>query len=138
MQKRRVSIIIFFNNNGDILIQDRRGYKQGADYGFFGGKIEEGETSGEALKREIQEELTLDIKNFHLFKHYSRYYSEKDLSVEYYVYYSLIPKIENLIVREGKLHLTDFNNVQKLNLSENDLMLLKEFYPYLRKRKLIE
>ena len=138
MKKRRVSIIIFFNNQGKLLIQDRKGYKKGADYGFFGGKIEEGETPEEALKREIKEELTINIKDFSLFKHYLKYYPEKDLQIEYWVYYALMPQLKEIIVKEGGTYLTNFKDVENINMSTNDLKLIKNIHVYLRRKKLIE
>ncbi len=44
-----------------VLVQDRRGYKP-PPWGFFGGRIEPGETPLEALLREAEEELTLTLK----------------------------------------------------------------------------
>ena len=44
-----------------ILVQDRRGHKP-PPWGFFGGKIEAGETPLEALLREAEEELTLTLR----------------------------------------------------------------------------
>ena len=137
MQKRRVSIILFFDKNGRILIQDRRGYKKGADFGFFGGKIEDGETPEEALIREIKEELGFKIKDFSLFKHYTKEYLEKDWEIEYYVYYAPIPVIENLVVNEGKIHLTNFKDFKALDLSENDVELINGISSYLKKEKAI-
>lgn len=137
MQKRRVSIILFFDKNGRILVQDRKGYKKGADYGFFGGKIEEGETSEQALIREIKEELGFTIKDFSLFKHYIKQDPEKDWEIEYYVYYAPMPEIESLIVSEGKIHLTNFKDFKKLDLSENDIGLIKGICSYLKKKKAI-
>lgn len=50
-------------NNGRILIARRaRGQKSEDKWEFPGGKIEPGETPEEALKREIMEELSLEIK----------------------------------------------------------------------------
>jgi len=57
MQDR--SVLILYNDEEEVLMQHRRedrdvlpGY-----WGFFGGKIEEGESKEEALLREIREEL---------------------------------------------------------------------------------
>ena len=44
-----------------VLVQDRRDYKP-PPWGFFGGKIELGETPLEALLREAEEELTLTLQ----------------------------------------------------------------------------
>ena len=63
MIKRNVSIILFYDDYGNILLQDRKDIrKHNEEYGFFGGKIEENETPEEALKREIKEELGIDLE----------------------------------------------------------------------------
>ena len=56
MDFRRVALIIPFNENGEILFQNRKtiNKKHNRDYGFFGGGLEEGESVEQALAREIK------------------------------------------------------------------------------------
>jgi len=54
------ALLIPYNSQREILIQDRRNYKK-PDWGFFGGGIEDGETPLQAVIRETKEELDLDI-----------------------------------------------------------------------------
>jgi 8-oxo-dGTP diphosphatase len=57
-----IAAIIFYTRDNKILLQDRRGIsKLGEDWGFFGGKIEDGETPERAVVREIKEELDYDL-----------------------------------------------------------------------------
>jgi len=64
-KKRRVAIIIFYDKDKRILLQDRKGIsKRGEEWGYFGGGIEEGETPEQALVREIKEELDFDLKDY--------------------------------------------------------------------------
>jgi len=57
----RKALLIAVNSKNEVLIQDRRNHKK-PDWGYFGGGIEQGETSLQAVIRETKEELDLDIK----------------------------------------------------------------------------
>jgi 8-oxo-dGTP pyrophosphatase MutT (NUDIX family) len=54
------ALLIPYNSQGEIFIQDRRGHKP-PPWGFFGGGIAVGETSLQAVIRETKEELDLDL-----------------------------------------------------------------------------
>jgi 8-oxo-dGTP pyrophosphatase MutT (NUDIX family) len=88
MNSRRVALIVPCNKDFEVILQRRRGFidkPTDKDYGFFGGGLEEGESVKEALKREVKEELTLDlgrIKSLKFFKTYKYDIQEKNLSVE--------------------------------------------------------
>jgi len=134
MIKRKVATILF-NTNGTILIQDRKTHsKHGEEYGFFGGKIEEDETPEQALKRELKEELNINIKDFKLFKHYSQLIPEINRDVERWMYLSPIPDLKKLKVSEGKLALMKFIDSFKLKMIPGDIELLKEIYESLNKK----
>ncbi|MFH1173729.1 MAG: NUDIX domain-containing protein [archaeon] len=63
MSKYNMSILCFYDKEGKILLQGRKNIsKWGAEWGFFGGKIEEGETPEQAIVREICEELSYTIR----------------------------------------------------------------------------
>jgi len=62
LRKRATAVII---ENGKILLIHR--IKPNEDYFIFpGGGVEEGETIEDALKREVTEEITLEVKKFKL------------------------------------------------------------------------
>lgn len=51
MKTRNVALIIFYDENKRILLQDRLNIsKYGEEWGFFGGEIKEGETPEEAKR----------------------------------------------------------------------------------------
>jgi len=55
---RNVAIVIFYDKEGNILVQERGSHsKIGEKYGMWGGQIESGETPDQAIKRELKEEL---------------------------------------------------------------------------------
>lgn len=64
MNTKKVSIVIPYTVDKKILLQDRHSIKKwGEEWGFWGGKIEEGETDIQAAHREIKEELNFIMNN---------------------------------------------------------------------------
>lgn len=135
MLKRRVSIILFHDGEGNVLLQDRREIsKHGEEYGFFGGKIEEGETPEQALKREMREELNLEIKKHILFKHSKEIIKKIGREVERFVFLANMPDLTKIIVHEGKLAFTTFEKSFKFKMILGDVELLKEISQHLSHR----
>lgn len=63
MKSRKVSTMIFINENWEILLQKRWYYsKRWEDVAFFWWWIEQWETHQQSLIREMKEELNLDLK----------------------------------------------------------------------------
>lgn len=77
MKKRDVSILLLINND-KILLQKRakNAIRFPGKWGLFGGGLEDGEDAEVALKREINEELTLSITNCDLFSKTNYKYPE--------------------------------------------------------------
>ena len=65
MAVRDVSVLILYTLTGHILLQHRTddALRLPGYWAFFGGGIEQGENPTEALKREIQEELSYLVQN---------------------------------------------------------------------------
>lgn len=60
---KRIGVAVIFNQQGDILIDRRlKTGVMGGMWEFPGGKIESGETVVACIKREIQEELGIEIE----------------------------------------------------------------------------
>ena len=135
MIKRNVALVLFYDNKGNILVQDRREKSRiGEEYGFFGGQIEEGETPEQALKREIKEELGINIKNFKYFKKLKQIIKEADLYLERTIFISKMPNIKNIEVSEGKPIIIKFEDSFNLKFVPGDIDLIKEIYEYLKNK----
>ena len=69
---------------------------------FFGGHVEEGETPEEALVREVKEEISVDLKQWVLFKRYVCTDGDAYPNIKY-VYWAKFDKFaEELTVYEGQ------------------------------------
>ena len=61
-QRKSINVVAAIIRKGDKIFATQRGYGEWKDWWEFpGGKIEQGETPEEALKREIREELSTEI-----------------------------------------------------------------------------
>ena len=61
-QRKSINVVAAIIRKGDKIFATQRGYGEWKDWWEFpGGKIEQGETAEEALKREIREELSTEI-----------------------------------------------------------------------------
>lgn len=136
METRKVAIILFYNKNREVLIQIREGslIKYGEGYGYFGGKIEEDETPEQALKREMREELNINIKEFKFFKRYVQEFKEFNKIIDKSVFTAKMPDIKSLKVDEGKPFIVKFEDAFKLRMMPGDIEILKDIYEFLKSK----
>ncbi|MDP2924984.1 MAG: NYN domain-containing protein [Nanoarchaeota archaeon] len=137
---RRVALIVPCNNKFEIILQRRKGFidkPTDRDYGFFGGGLEEGESVEEALKREVMEELTLDIQEINSLKFFKTYQyesKEKNMMVELNVFLCDIKDVIKMDVKEGKPITLKIETAISSNISEMDKKVLKEIYIYINNK----
>ncbi|MDP2930049.1 MAG: NUDIX domain-containing protein [bacterium] len=107
MPERNVAVVVFYDEKGNIVAQKRSSIsKIGEKYGLWGGQIEPGETSEQAVRRELQEELGFVPKELDLWCDYSYIVSEEGKyngwSINHSVFISPItPELEKAKVYEG-------------------------------------
>lgn len=65
MKQVDFALIVFYDDQQRVLLQDRRGYsKWGEEWAFFGGHVETGETHEQAMLREAAEELQCNPEDY--------------------------------------------------------------------------
>lgn len=87
MNKKHLEVVaaILISDN-KIFIAKRKGNDEFTDqFEFPGGKIEIGESQIEALKRELDEELSLEIESEKYYKTIEHSYSNFDISLHLYI-----------------------------------------------------
>ena len=141
MNSRRVALIIPYNKKFDVILQIRKGFinKLTMDYGFFGGGLEKGETVEQALKREIDEELTIDVNNIKSLKFFKTYHyevKEIDLAVESNVFLCDLQDVEKMDVKEGKPATFKIDDATRLNMFDMDKRILKEINEFIKDKKI--
>jgi len=80
-----VAIAVIYNAKNQILIARRASHQhQGGMWEFPGGKVENGENSQQALIREIQEEVGIEVESSLLIKKIIHQYDNKKVCLDVY------------------------------------------------------
>ena len=125
MFKRRVAVVIFYDENKRILLQDRSGIsKHGEEWGFFGGGIEKDETPEEAVVREIKEELDFQLDDYSFLKEV--HYVTPEFNITLYAFIApLKDKLKKFNQKEGKgMKLYSLEQAKKLKMVLTDPLVL--------------
>jgi 8-oxo-dGTP pyrophosphatase MutT (NUDIX family) len=138
---RKVSVVVFYDKNGRILLQKRSGIqsKSGEDWGFFGGGIEENESPEEAIKREISVELGININEFIKIGEFENIYFNTKMKINRKLYRTifispLTSEIQSAKVLEGDgSKLFSISEAKKLKLVPGDIEVIKIFENYYNK-----
>lgn len=126
MQERKVSIIIFYDEQKRILLQKRTPNPHGVEWGFFGGGIEPGETPEQAVVRETQEELGHALAG-HSFVGAFRNQHSNDLLVELNVFIApLRNHLSTFVPGEGEgMRLFQLDEALRLKMYPGDDIIVK-------------
>ncbi len=132
MYTRKTTAIFLRDKNGRVLLQHRDKYAQRSPncWGFFGGAIENGETPEQAIRREVKEELGIELNDLSFFKKFE--YKRKIELCEVFVFIApLTYPLKQLKKQQNEgdgLGLFSFEEIKKLNLKEAKINTLKELF----------
>ena len=137
MLTRKVSLLILYDENGKILLQDRKGIsKVGEKWGYFGGRIEEGETPEQALIRETKEELGFELKDFKFLGYYK--YRMVKYNVQAHIFVSKFPNSDKVEQLEGtNMDFFTVEEAKKLDMKIMTTEILDDVEQFLIKNKSI-
>ena len=127
----KLALMAFLDRNNRILLQHRsKDKKFYPDYwSFFGGSIEEGETPEKAVKREIKEELGIELKDFKFFR---KYVSEESIGlIEKNIFIGFLnwdlETLKNQQNEEGQnLKLFSIDDINKIKIPSIDANIIRE------------
>ena len=127
--------LIFFYKDDKILVQDRRDIRKfGEEWGFFGGRIEAGETPEQAVVRETKEELSYDLKDFTFIKKSNHSLPEVTFTV--YAFAAPLPALSTFEQKEGQgMRVVTELEAIKLKFNKPDYDIIKYVFEFLHSRK---
>ncbi|MFA5131141.1 MAG: NUDIX hydrolase [Patescibacteria group bacterium] len=114
--KKWVGALLITNLNEVILQQrDINAIINPERVALFGGQVEDNENIEDALKREIKEEISIDIDNYQFFGLYKKILATHGEDCECYVYLAKNIKTDKIIVNEGSGYILVSANNDYLN-----------------------
>ena len=136
-KKSEKAVIAFYDDQGRILLQDRHAITETrAQWGFFGGGIELGETPEQALKREIKEELNFDLEEFEFLNNHKLILPDgKSYNKIWQFIGPLKDNLQKMVQKEGRsMKLFTLDEARKLTIYETDIDILKSIEEYIAKK----
>lgn len=127
--------IILIANNGKILLQyrDKNNRWNQDSWSEFGGQIEKGETPNEAVRRELKEELGIELTDLKFFKKYKL--QRKKGIYEQFIFTAPLNCPLNRLKKqqkEGKdLSLFTYKEIKNLRMADYTREILENFFKYL-------
>ncbi len=124
--------IILIDNQDKILLQHRDSNVSWhpSSWGIFGGQIEKGETPKQAARREIKEEVGIELTDLKFFKKYELK-RKRGIYEAFFFTAPLTISVDNLRKqqKEGQnLGLFSFNEVKGLKVTDLTKAVLKDFF----------
>lgn len=115
-----VSVIFIENDNSEFLIQ-KTSKEKGGKFSSTGGHVHSGETPLEAIKREVKEELGINIYNNQI-KEYG--FLRYDMPLRYIYYLRKNIDLNNIQLQKSEVDYVEYMSISKINeLIETNQML---------------
>ena len=121
---RVVAAIIYNDENRFLMARKKAGKSLAGYWEFPGGKVEDGEDDHLALKREIKEELNIDLKAVHFSFEYRYYFP--DLTIDFVFFRAQIDRGEIKLVDHDAIEWLDVVETKKYLIAPGDLEALKQ------------
>lgn len=139
MDTRSVAIVLFYSSDGKVLLQERKKKRHfDENCGFFGGGMEEGETPEQTIKREIREELGIELKKFKFLKHYHQIFENYNVIINKNAFIAKMPDMNKIKCMEGKPIVVSWEDALKLKMIPGDDVVLREMYNFIKDNSLIK
>ncbi len=117
MPERNVAIVIFYDDKENIVFQERgSASKIGEKYGLWGGQIETGETSDQAIRRELMEELGFVPEKLDFWCNYSSITLEKGKYNGWKINHAVF--ISPITTKLEKAHVYEGTGIVKMTIDE--------------------
>ena len=133
-----VAVIFIENDNGKFLIQ-KTSQEKGGEFSSTGGHVDSGETPLQAIKREVNEELGVNIDDEQI-EDYGFVLYDKPLRYLYYLKKNIL--IDNLMVQKEEVEYVEYMSVSKIKELIKTNQMLKShgimFNELIKKRKSIK
>lgn len=143
METKKIAIVVLYDENSKILLQGRAGIsKFGEEWGYFGGKIEKGETPRVAVKREVKEELDFNLTRFSYLGRYEligkSLATDKDRRLVQAVFIAKISRIEfkSMVLHEGSdIRWFSIKQAKKLKMHPLEPKILEDTEKFIKEKQ---
>jgi|TARA_B110000305_G_C19447933_1_gene645924 8-oxo-dGTP diphosphatase len=125
LNKNRIKVVggIIINKNKILVAQRSIQKEHPLKWEFPGGKIKVNENPIDALKREIKEELSVDVKKYKFLLDYEYDYQDiKKIHLYFYKIDEYIGKVRN--IEHNQLLWIQYNDLEKLDFLDGDRMII--------------